>query len=453
MGGGRVEMPWFESLEPVMTTGHRVALLEGGRAFFPALEQAIDAALERVFVETYIFHDDPSGLAIARAMVRAAARGVEVHLVVDGFGTPRITGQVQSVLSDSAVRVEAFRPEHYRLSPDRQRLRRLHRKLAVVDGRVAFVGGINLLDDLVHSRHGGRLESPRVDFAVRVEGPLVAHAHVAMQRLWWELRFVNRSLRRPFGRAWQSGAGPDRRRRVQDRRRPEAEAPHHTGPERRQLPDRRVRDGDLGIEMPETVVSRIDDGGKQRAMLMLRDNFRHRRRIERWYLRAIARARNEVLIANAYFVPGRRFRRALIHAAGRGVRVRLLLQGQVEYRLQHWATQALYDELLRAGIEIAEYKSSYLHAKVAVIDSQATVGSSNLDPFSLLLAREANVVVDDRDFAQELKHRIEIVIADGGVPVQLQHHRRRPWPLRVLNRLAFFVLRLGVSLAGEAGRY
>ena len=144
---------------------------------------------------------------------------------------------------------------------------------------------------------------------------------------------------------------------------------------------------------------------------MIRDNLRYRRDIERAYLAAIRTAKREILIANAYFFPGVRFRRALIAAAQRGVRVTLLLQARVEYLLLHYASRALYGQLLAAGIEIQEYHRSFLHAKVAVVDDHwATVGSSNIDPYSLLMAREANVFVRDPHFADQL--RVELAADD-----------------------------------------
>jgi cardiolipin synthase len=190
-----------------------------------------------------------------------------------------------------------------------------------------------------------------------------------------------------------------------------------------------------------------------RAMLLLRDNFRFRRAIEREYLQAIGAARQRVLLANAYFFPGARMRRALILAAGRGVPVTLLLQGRVEYALQHYASQALYDELLGAGVRIVEYASSFMHAKVAVADDWATVGSSNIDPFSLLLAREANVVVCDAGFAAHLSARIHAAIAQGGREVHPARHARGPLRLRAVRWAAFALLRAGVALSGRAGRW
>jgi cardiolipin synthase A/B len=404
-----IDLPWYESLKTDIEGGHEVRLLEMGIAFFPALLKEIAQARERIYLETYIFQNDTTGQKLAHALADAAKRGVAVHLVIDGFGSAGFNGEVQETLAKSNVRMEIFRPKRRWFELNRQRLRRLHRKLSVIDGRVAFVGGINVLDDYFDPNHGV-LEHPRFDFAVRVQGPLVAHVHVAVTRLWWELGVVNRSLGRK---------GSNQR----------------------------------GFKPPEIVQSDITHAGETRAMFMLRDNFRNRRSIENWYLKVIGRAKHEVLIANAYFFPGVKLRRALIHAANRGVKVRLLLQGVVEYKLQDWASHALYDELLRAGIEIIEYKKTFLHAKVAVIDDQATVGSSNIDPFSLLLAREANVVVRGTAFAEQLRTCINLAIEDGGQPVEARHHLERPWLIRLAHKFGYVLLRFGVSLTGVAGRF
>jgi cardiolipin synthase A/B len=188
-------------------------------------------------------------------------------------------------------------------------------------------------------------------------------------------------------------------------------------------------------------------------MFVPRDNFRFRRTIEQQYLKAIGHSRKEVFIANAYFFPGVKFRRALIEAAKRGVRVRLLLQGKVEYPLQHFASQAMYEKLLQAGIEIIEYKKSFLHAKVAVIDDWSTVGSSNIDPFSLLLAREANVVIENAAFALQLKVALEKGAEEGGEPVLLQRFIKRSMPVRAVHWFSFLLLRAAVALTGASGKY
>jgi cardiolipin synthase len=186
----------------------------------------------------------------------------------------------------------------------------------------------------------------------------------------------------------------------------------------------------------------------------VRDSIRHRRDIEEVYLDAIAAARHEILIASAYFLPGRRFRQAILDAAQRGVRVILLLQGRVEYLLLHYATQALYPQLLRGGVHLHEYQPSFLHAKVAVIDGcWATVGSSNIDPFSLWLAREANVVIRDNAFAAQLRERLLHTIQEGAVALGDADWKKRSWISRGATWLAYEAVRLAIGLAGYGGRH
>jgi cardiolipin synthase A/B len=407
--GTRVETSWFSSLEPDYSVGNDLLLLSGGQEFFPELEAQIDLAKSEVFLETYIFEYDASGQRIAAALARAANRGVAVRLVVDGFGSKGLHKNFTDQFTSAAVQWQIFRPEKRYITLDRQRLRRLHRKLALIDGAVAFVGGINVLDDFYDPNHGV-LKQPRFDFAVRIRGPVVASVHLAVSRMWWQLA----TLKLPNG-----------------------------------LADLETNK----VSLPESVSSVVDPVGPYKAKFIPRDNFRFRKAIEKSYLRAIGRARREILIANAYFLPGTKFRRALILAAQRGVRVRLLLQGIAEYKMQHWATQAIYDELLAAGIEIIEYKKSFLHAKVALADDWVTVGSSNIDPFSLLLAREANIVVLDQEFADQLRAKVEAGIHDGGQAILLHSRKKISLPMRVVHHAAFGLMRVAVAVSGIAGRY
>jgi cardiolipin synthase len=398
--------------------GNEVVLLQSGVELFPSLVAAIDAARAEVWLETYIFADDAAGLRISGALVRAAERGVAVRVMLDGYGTRALPAGIAQRFAAAGVRVAVYAPVPRLLTLDRERLRRLHRKLACVDARVAFVGGINVLDDLWDPNHGA-LEHPRLDYAVRLHGPVVASVRGAMARLWWQVALA----RAPLGAGALDGLD------LLGRRGPDAPRDAARRPRR-------------GVDLPGV-----------RAMLVLRDNLGNRRAIERAYLKAIGGARREVLIANAYFFPGRRFRRALVEAARRGVRVRLLLQGRAEYVLPHLATQALYDALLHAGVEIVEYHRSFLHAKVAVVDDWATVGSSNIDPFSLLLAREANVVIVDAGFAATLRERLLASMAEGGRPVVHDEHARRPWTQRLAGWFATRMLRLGVMVSGHRRRY
>lgn len=397
-----------------LTGGHSVALLQGAQELFPALVRAMDAAVQSVRFETYICDFTDSGASIGEALERAARRGVQVQLLVDGFGTGGLEPQWLERLAAAGVHYQVYAP----LGPLGlllpQRWRRLHRKLCVVDGTLLFCGGINLLDDF-HDPNHGRLEAPRLDFAVQVQGPIAAQAHAAMQIVWWRMQAASAARSRHLGEAlrdfWQA-------RRVAREK------------------------------------GQAESKGGVRAALLLRDNLLHRTGIERAYLRAIAQARGEIIIANAYFVPGRRLRRALKHAARRGVRVRLLLQGRYEYFLQYHAARPVYGNLLAEGIEIHEYAPSFLHAKVAVIDAEgshpwATVGSSNLDPLSLLLAREANVAVADPDFARSLRARLVHAMEHAGQQIDAQAYAARPWRARVLDRLAFVLVRSALWLTGN----
>jgi cardiolipin synthase len=373
--------------------GNRIDLLRNGEQYFPALEREIDAAASEIHLETYIFAADATGDRIAQALMRAARRGVAVHLLVDGFGSRLFAQNLQPRLLEAGVQSLVFRPERSLFKFRRTRLRRLHRKLAVIDGRVGFCGGINIIDD-IDSGGSGR---PRFDYAVRVQGPLLIDMHAAARAMWARASWT------PRRQGWAASIGP----------RPDAE---HVG--------------------------------DRRAAFLVRDNFRHRHDIERAYLAAIRTAESEVVIANAYFLPGKRFRRALRAATARGVRVVLLLQGRLEYFLVHYATRALYHQLLDAGIEIHEYQRSFLHAKVAVIDGRwATVGSSNIDPVSLLLARETNVVVENGDFARELRDSLQTAIASGAKPVARGYGLNMSVTTRLMTWTAYGVVRVLTSIS------
>jgi len=187
--------------------------------------------------------------------------------------------------------------------------------------------------------------------------------------------------------------------------------------------------------------------GEQRAALVIRDSWRHRRDIEDAYLAHVQSAQRDIVIACAYFFPGRRFRHALLDAAKRGVRIRFLLQGKIEYALVTWASRALYGMFLDAGIEIHEYQRSVLHAKVAVFDEHfACVGSSNIDPLSLLFAREANVFVDDPSFAQQLCRSLEEAMRTGAKRLAPRQWRRQPLLTRLRIWIGYGLARLALSL-------
>lgn len=372
--------------------GNKLTLLQNGTDYFPALEAAIDRAENWVYLDTYIFANDATGQLIAAALMRAAQRGVATHLLLDGYGAQAYPAISLQTLREAGVEALIFRPEISPLRFQRQHLRRLHRKLAVIDQQAAFVGGINIIDDIdTHAK------PPRFDFSVQIGGPLVGS-------ILHEMRNLHQRV---------------------------ARAQLHT-----------PRAGQDAPASPETA-------GDTRAAFVLRSSLRHRRDIEQAYLQAIDAAQHEIILANAYFLPGHRFRKALMNAAARGVDVHLLLQGSSDHPWVHYATRGLYAQLLAAGIGIHEYQSGEMHAKAAVIDDHwATVGSSNIDPLSLMLSREANVVVDDQAFAQTLAARLKNAIAKDARQITHVDWRKRAWQKRFLSRVAFSLVRVLASWVG-----
>ena len=374
--------------------GNRITLLKNGAEFFPALIDAIDAAAQDIRIETYIFEADTEGQRIADALKRAARRGVAVRLLVDGVGSWATPLSFFDELRDAGVKILLFRPVRRWFKIRRSQFRRVHRKIALVDGKVGFVGGINFVDDF----NGSLSPHPRYDYAVKVEGPLLAEIYPSVHHLW---RWVS----------W-----------------------------------RYLRRTDVGgtpvIVDPAPV-------GSHQAAFVVRDSVRHRRNIERAYLRAIMHARSDILLVCPYFLPGRHLRRVLIAVAKRGVHITILLQGRADHRLLQMATRALYAQLLGAGIAVYEYEKSMLHGKVAVVDdSWATVGSSNLDPFSLFLNREANVVVLDAGFARQLRESVLAEIQEGAMVCSAEDWQNRSYLSRVQSWFAYGLARWVAGVIG-----
>jgi len=377
--------------------GNQITLLRNGTEYFPELLKAIDAAQHDIYLQTFIYEADDTGLKVGAALKQAAARGVRVHLMLDGFGSRRLSKNYLNELELAGVEVLFYRPKISPWTFKRNRLRRLHRKVVVVDGLLAFVGGINIIDDM--NVPGDN--APRIDYSVRVEGPLISQIYASVIKLWRRISWL------------------------------------HISPISPDIPRKK-----------SLAVPTAQKNNGVRARYVLRDNVLHRHDIEDAYLSAIRKAKVEIIIANAYFIPGRRFRNALINATNRGVKVKLLLQGRMEYMIT-MATHAFYNDFLQHGIEIYEYRKSFMHSKVAVIDSRwATVGSSNIDPFSLLLAREANVVVQDTIFAKILRQDLLAAISESAVQIKPEDWKRKKVASRIFSWLVFGVVRFLIGLVG-----
>ena len=365
-----------------------IKLLETGLELFPALIEAIDGARYDVYFETYIFENDAVGRQIQEALMRAAARGVRVRVVIDWWGTGhRHVERLRAAFAGAGVAFRSFNPWF------RRGVARTHRKLTVVDREIAFVGGINVNDDWFCDYDiDKRLPAPRWDFAVRVRGPLVGRIHHEMQVQW--ARLGRLGIRNRFK---------------------------------------------LFREMRRQPLS--ESGRAVQAALVVRDSLRNRHTIQRAYLQAIGQARHSVLLANPYFAPGLKFRRALALAAQRGVEVSLLI-GVGEIWLQDMVARSFYPKLLASGVKVYEYRKTQLHGKIAVVDGDwATVGSSNCDGLSLFLNQEANVVVKDETFAATVRAHIERAILDA-TPIRMEDFEHTSWLRKVGYEVAYLFYKL-----------
>jgi cardiolipin synthase A/B len=377
---------------------NHLSLLHRGAEFFPALIHAIDSASVEIYLETYIFAVDDTANQVRDALISAASRGVMVYVLVDWLGTGRSNvALLQAEFEPSGVHFVAFNPWFQR------GIARTHRKIVVIDQRLAFLGGLNINDDLISDDDSGmRLPAPRWDFAVSIIGPLVDDVHAEVATQW--RRQSSQTLRRRLGqlRQWYASR--------------------------------------LSVQ------SQVAE-----AALVIRDNLRNRVAIERQLLQALGRAHHSAVLVTPYFAPGRKLRRAMLHAATRGVDITLLI-GVGQFVMQDAVAQSFYPRFICAGIRLVEYRATQLHAKAAVVDDAwATLGSSNFDGLSLFVNHEANIIVRDANFSMVLRDTIARGVAEG-TTITVEDVAQFSWLRRVGNRLAYLLYRAVLKII-TAGRY
>ena len=370
------------------TTGNRLRLLENGEEFFPRVFDAIRGARREVVLETFLWFEDAVGTELLEALVHAAGQGVKVRVTADGYGSPGFSPEFLKRLTDAGVALHSFdpRPTLFRIRTNI--LCRLHRKIVIIDGELAFVGGINFTEEHVRS-YGAQSKQ---DYAVEVYGPVVRDIHQYCR----------------FGRDVHSA--PWRRRWRYWLRR-----------------------------FPRDV---IHPGEGAQVLFAIRDNEEHPTDIETLYRVGIRNARRSIVIVNAYFFPGWRFIRDLRRAAERGVDVLLVMQGKPDRPVSVGAAAILYNDLLSMGIRIVRYTDRPLHAKVAVIDDQwSTVGSSNLDPLSLGLNLEANLFILDREFNAGLRRNLDALVRHSCEKVSAEAIPKKSLVRRLLLTFGYHVTR------------
>ncbi|MBH3382660.1 cardiolipin synthase ClsB [Pseudomonas juntendi] len=370
--------PWVE--------GNNVKLLINGEQYYPCVFEAMARAQEEILLETFIIFDDKVGRQLQQALIDAARRGVRVEVVVDGYGTGDLPAPFIAAMTDAGVSFYAFDPQPRLVGMRTNLFRRLHRKIVVIDGERAFIGGINYSAD--HLGDFGPMA--KQDYAVEVTGPVVAQVHAASKRLMSPV-----------------------------------------------------------LQEPSAVRPLTEPAGSTTAVLVERDNGVRRTAIESQYLQAFRGAKERIVVANAYFFPGYRLLRELRNAARRGVAVHLILQGQPDMRWVRALSRLLYNYLLRDGVVIHEYCKRPLHGKVALVDDEwATVGSSNLDPLSLSLNLEANLFIRDRAFNQLLGEHLQSLAHEQCKPVTLERMIRGYWWRAPLIFACFHAARHFPRIAG-----
>ncbi|EOI3478940.1 cardiolipin synthase ClsB [Cronobacter dublinensis] len=371
--------------------GNRIELLENGDEFYPAVFDAIDNARSKIILETFIWFDDNVGRQLHEVILRAAQRGVSVEVLLDGYGSPDLSDEFVGTLTSAGVKFRYYDPRPRTLGMRTNVFRRMHRKIVVIDGEVAFVGGINYSAEHM-SDYGPEAKQ---DYAVRVEGPVVQDIY----------QFVLSNLgEEQVSRWWQ--------RHYQ-------QAVDNTMP------------------------------GEAQALFIWRDNNDHRDDIERHYLKMLANAKKEVIIANAYFFPGYRLLHAMRNAARRGVKVKLIVQGEPDMPIVKVGARLLYNYLVKGGVEVYEYLRRPLHGKVALMDDHwATVGSSNLDPLSLSLNLEANLIIHDTQFNQTLRDNLTRLIREDCKQVDESMMPKRTWWNLAKSVIVFHFLRHFPAMVG-----
>lgn len=369
--------------------GNRIDLLINGETFFPKLIERINSAEHEIFIETFILENDEVGQDLKTALINAAKRGVWVGLTVDGWGSYYLDEDYINALTEAGVILQIYEPQPswYRGRPIF--FRRLHRKLAVIDGRYAFIGGINLSCEHL-LKNGPRSKQ---DYAAELEGPIVRDI--------------------------------------------------------RELCKTYVRDAsDSNLQSSKKYLEQPCTAGSAEIAFAFRDNYRNRTNIERAYIAAIHQAKHRVWIANAYFFTSYRLSRAIKKACRRGVDVRLVLQGDPDIPFALTVARSSYNRLTSYGVKIFEYKTRPLHAKIAVIDDQwSTIGSSNLDPLALSFNLEANVFVNDEKFNQSLSEQIHLLEQESDLIAQ-EWVARRSWHLSAKDFFMYHFLRHFPAMGG-----
>ena len=381
--------------ESPLTKGNKVTLLVDGPATYAAMFQAIRNAKDHINIETFILEDimvdDETGLKLADLLLQKQAAGVQVNILYDSFGSSSTPVSFFQLLRDGGIQVAEFNPQNPLKARGKWRLAKSdHRKILIVDGEIAFTGGVNISQ--VYSSGSSRrgehdpAEIPWRDTDIQIEGPAVAE----FQKLFMD--------------TWQRQKGAKLS-------------------ERNYFPD-------LKKEKGNTLVGVVGSspGEANRLTFIL-------------YVSAITFAENSLHMTNAYFVPDHQTVDALTDAAKNGVDVKIILAGTTDSSLAQYAGQYFYSELLKSGVKLYRRHNVLLHAKTLVIDGVwSTIGSTNMDFWSFSINDEVNAVILSREFAMEMEKMFAADLADSG-EIKWEEWEKRPLLSKIRELLAHLLSR------------
>jgi cardiolipin synthase len=376
--------------------GHSVKLVQSGEPFFAANIKAIDEA--RQYFQTYIVDEDETGQRIIDALVRAAARGVRIYLLLDAFGTKYLTDEFIEKIEDSGILFRFFSPVF--ITKGFQMSLRLHHKVLLVDGELAIIGGMNFADRY----HGAPGRKEWLDFAIIVRGPECMHINSILRKLW-NKTFISKE--------------------------------------------------DRSNEIVHSVKTY-----EENIRLRVTENNWYRNKIEilRSYRSAFKHAHHHMIIFASYFLPGRLERKLLRLASARGVDIKIVLASESDAPMFKRATGFLYEYILRNNIKIYEYLPSNLHAKVATVDGKwSTVGSYNLNHISDYGSIEMNADILDTAFTENFeKILLKIIKNDCRQVTAEEFLKRRTWYSRVRGWFSYqmirFLMRLMSQMTAKKGK-
>jgi len=354
-------------------------LLESGQETFDEIFKAVSNAQDIICMEFYIFKDDNTGKRLAEALMKKAAQGVSVYLLYDHFGSFLTSARFWSGMRKAGIKIRVSHP--FKWSAPRGYKYRNHKKLLIIDSNKAFIGGFNIADE--YHGHLNKKVTPWRDTGIYIEGPVVS------------------ALFSMFVKSWATWNG------------------------RPIIHDMESIPSTHGIP----VIPVFANSGRER------------RRMKRLLVYSIKNAKESILITTAYFSPGLRIMRALISAARRGIKLRLLLPGETDVMSVFYAGRSHYNNLLKAGAEIYNYRNSVLHSKTFVFDGcWSIVGSANLDTQSLRMNEESNVGILDAGFGGQMSVSFENDLKRS-VRIDLSTWKNRPFYQKVLEKFFFVVMK------------